>query len=830
MSKVNRRCEEWVNETLSKMTLKEKVSLLSGKDTWRTVQIDRLGVPAVVMTDGPHGVRTGPAGSGRITSPATAFPTGIGLASTWNPELVKEVGKALAEETRALGCDILLGPCVNIVRSPLGGRNFETYSEDPYLAGRMAIAYIEGVQSRNVGTSLKHFACNNQEYERNRGNSVVDERTLHEIYLPAFEAAVKEANPWTVMCSYNRLNGEYASQNYTLLREILKQDWEYDGVVVSDWGANHSVIESVDGGLDIEMPGPEKYYGQLLLEGVTNWQIDEATIDDSVRRILRLVYRCKNLESPEKLPQGSLNTPEHTQLALDSALESMILLKNTGQVLPLQPATLKRLAVIGPNAANAVVSGGGSAYVEPPYRVSPLEGLHNRLGGDVEILYAEGCHNWVEPPVLPASYLMPPEGEEQGLQVEFFNNPDLEGNPVVKRVDQKLSYFWRRSPAPEVNVDGFSCRWSGSITVPESGSYTFRLVNSDSCRVWINGKLVVENHPGVVTPHVLWNDAQSLAVQGAIDLEAGKTYPIKMEFKRTPGEPFAKLELASIPPEPVNDPVETAVALAKTADAAVVIVGMPLYFETEGKDRPHMEFPGRQNELIHRVAQMNPKTVVVVNCGAPVAMPWVDEVPAILDVLYPGMEFGNALAKLLLGDISPSGKLTETFPKRLQDNPAFLNYPGSKDVFYGEGIFVGYRYYEMKDVEPLFPFGHGLSYSTFEYANLKVPEVVKAGEKPKVTLTVKNTGKWSAKEVVQLYVRDVKSSLVRPLKELKGFQKIALSPGEQKRVTFTLDDRSFSFYDPYLPGWVAEAGEFEILVGASSKDIRQSAMLVYEKS
>ena len=432
--------EEKVEQLLRQLTLSEKVALLSGADAWRTVAIERLGIPALAMTDGPHGVRSNRAEAGRIAGETTAFPTGVSLAASWNPALIERVGEVLADETHAMGCDILLGPCVNIVRHPLAGRNFEAYSEDPYLAGQIGIGWVKGVQSRQVGASLKHFACNNQEVERGRGSSVVDERTLREIYLAQFETIVKAARPWTVMCSYNRINGTYASQHTRLLKEVLKGEWGFEGAVVSDWGANHTITESVQGGLDIEMPGPAKYYGNLLVEAVQNWQIDEADVDDAARRMLRLVLRSGRMDG--QAHAGAVNTPEHQALAREVAEEAITLLKNEDSILPLDAQKLKSIAVIGPNAAEARVSGGGSSQVEPPYRVSPLAGLRHLLGDRVDIRYEQGCDNYVELPLLKPDTLTPVGGNGHGLHAEYFNNSDFSGAPAVVRVDTLTDFWW----------------------------------------------------------------------------------------------------------------------------------------------------------------------------------------------------------------------------------------------------------------------------------------------------------------------------------------------------------------------------------------------------
>ncbi len=801
--------EERVEILLQQMTLREKVSLLSGKNNWETVPIERLGIPSLVMTDGPHGVRTDKS-SFRIDSPATSFPTGVSMAASWDPALIERVGAALAEETRALGCDILLGPCVNIVRVPLAGRNFEAYAEDPYLAGRIGTAWVKGLQGKGVGASLKHYACNNQEIERSRGDSVIDERTLREIYLAQFEMVVKEAKPWTVMCSYNRINGDYASENYYLLTHILKGEWGFEGVVVSDWGANHTIVESVEGGLDIEMPGPAKYYGRLLEEAVRNWQVDEEVIDEAARRMLRMIVRSGRLDDPARIPAGSVNTPEHQTLARELAEESITLLKNSG-ILPLKG--VKTLAIIGPNAAECRIGGGGSSYLEPPYRVSPLEGLQAVLGNSVALIYEQGCDNDEELPALKAEYLTLPDGSGAGLLGEFYNTADFSGAPIATRVDDRLDRWYVRVPEG-INRNAYAARWTGVLTVPTGGRYALKLQTSQQCRLILDGKLLLE------TATAAPGEWFSAPAQTFVALEAGRGYALTVEYVKSPDVDPTALYLRGVYAPDPDDRLERAVALARQSDVAVIFGGMPTGFESEGHDRPHMRLPGAQDELIRAVAAANPNTVVVLNAGSPVEMPWADAVAAIVLAYYPGQEGGNAVARVLTGAVNPSGKLSETFPRRYEDNPSFINYPGTREVVYGEGLFVGYRYYDTKDVVPLFPFGHGLSYTTFAYSNLKLAEQVKPGEPVEVSVTVTNTGSVAGKEVVQLYVADKTASLARPQKELKRFAKIALEPGASQTVTFTLDERALAFYDPYKAEWVAEPGEFEVLIGSSSRDIR----------
>jgi beta-glucosidase len=492
--------------------------------------------------------------------------------------------------------------------------------------------------------------------------------------------------------------------------------------------------------------------------------------------------------------------------------------------LPLQSDRIRSIAVIGPNAAEARIGGGGSSYVEPPYRISPLEGLHNLAGADIEIRYAKGCDNHTIPPAISTEFFTPPDGEGVGLKTEFFNNTDFSGAPVFSGIDTKVEgYFFGTPPSPGINADAFSIRWTGKLQIPESGLYTLILGNTDLCRLYLDGELILENDRGHVPAEVIFEDPASIAAVVPVELETERAYDIKVEYVKFMSEDVSMLRLMYVAPVTDEDSIATAVELARTSDVAVIFTGMPTGFESEGDDRPHMELPGPQSELIRAVAAANPNTIVVVNAGAPVTMPWLETVPAVLESFYPGQEGGNAIARILFGDVNPSGRLPITFPHRIADNPAFLHYPGEREVHYGEGLFVGYRYYDTKGIEPLFPFGYGLSYTTFEYSDLQVPATVQAGEEVTVTVTIKNTGQVAGKETIQVYVSDKKSSLIRPEKELKAFQKIALEPGESQTVTLQLKPCALSFYQPALKAWVAEPGTFEVIVGSSSRDIRRKA-------
>jgi beta-glucosidase len=664
---------------IASMTLEEKAALCTGASAWSSTPVERLGVPEMIVADGPHGVRREPDlyAIAQPSLPATCFPTASCSGSTWDVELMGQMGAALAEEAIALHVDVLLGPGVNMKRSPLGGRNFEYFSEDPYLAGELAVSFINGVQSKGVGTSLKHYAVNNQEYQRFTISAEVDERTLREIYLPAFEKAVKEAQPWTVMCSYNKVNGILASEHHTLLTKILKDEWGFEGLVVSDWGAVRDRVTALRGGLDWEMPGPQNRRVKAVIEAVQSGELAETTLDESVRRILRIVFKAQ--ETPKG---GNFDIEAHHKLARKIAAEGMVLLKNEslpeqGCLLPLKGHG--KIAVIGRSAQAAHFQGGGSSHINPTRVDVPFQELQS-LAGDTELVYAEGC-------------------------------------------------------------------------------------------------------------------------------------PAEDSFRQ--------------------DLIDQAVELAQAADVAVLYIALPPYKESEGYDRADLDLTAHQVALIQAVAQAQPKTVVVLNNGAPVAMSaWIDAVPAVLEGWMMGQAGGGALADVLFGQVNPCGKLAETFPLKVSDTPAHLNWPGGAGrVRYGEGLFIGYRYYEAKELPVLFPFGHGLSYTTFAYSNAQVSaETFRDVEGLTVTVDVTNTGPMAGKEIVQVYVHDRVSGLVRPEKELKGFAKVALQPGETKSVAVKLDFRAFAYYHPEYKQWITEDGDFDILIASSAAEIRHTLAVRLEST
>ena len=790
------------------MTLDDKISMVSGEDPWMTHPIPSLGIPGIKVADGPHGVRNGGKGS--------CFPTGIGMAATWNPDLVQRVGVALAEETRGKGFDILLGPCVNICRTPLNGRNFEAFGEDPYLASRIAVGYVKGVQSRGIGTSTKHLACNNQERDRFTVDVKVDERVLREIYLPAFEAAVKEADTWTVMTAHNKLNGLYCSANDFLVNKILKGEWGFRGFTVSDWGGVHDTVGAANGGQDLEMPGPGVQFDVKLKNAVESGTVSSNTLDDKVRRILRVASLLGKLDTPSAAPAGAVDTPAHRAVARDAARECMTLLKNTNSALPFDARKIKKLAVIGPNADAKNVGGGGSSEVTPFYFVTPLDGIRERCGQGIEVLFERGCSlagrlDAVPPSALFTSRML----KEPGLRGEYFANKDLSGTPAFTRVDPAVDFNWTDGPGEGLATDNqnYSVRWTGVLVAPATADYELGTFSDDGSRLFVNGELLAgewSEHG----PQGCWSRR--------IPLKKGEIVDLRMEYFQGGGGATARLGWIG-----GDSGIQKAVAAAVQCDAAVVCIGLSSDFEGEDKDRPDMNLPGDQAHLVESVLAANPRTVVVFIGGSPVVMePWVNQVPAVLCAWYPGQECGHALADVLFGDVNPSGKMPVTFPKRLEDNPSYGNYPGSDGVEnYEEGLLVGYRHYDTKNVEPQFPFGHGLSYTEFKYDHLKIDSRNRV-----VTFDVKNTGKRAGKEVAQLYIGDPQCSVGRPVRELKAFQKIALAPGERKTVRFQLDDRALSFYDTANRRWTAEPGDFDVLVGSSSRDIRLKGTLTVTAS
>ena len=796
--------EKRVDDLMARLTLEEKVSLLAGASSMTLHAIPRLGVPEVKMTDGPTGVRS-PEGN-----PATVFPVGVAIAATWNPAIARAIGGAIADEARGYGASVLLAPTVNIVRSPRWGRNFESYSEDPYLTGQLALGYVRGVQGGGVGVSVKHFAANNQETNRFFVDSVVDERTLREIYLPAFETVVKKADPWSVMASYNKVNGTYASENRWLLTDLLKKEWKYQGFVVSDWGATHSTADAANAGLDLEMPGPAKFFGDKLVAAVRAGQVSEAQIDDNARRIVRLIVRSGALDGP--LARGEIGGERHRATARAAAEEAIVLLKNAG-LLPLKPG-IRTIAVIGPNADIARIQGGGSSAVVPFAKLdTPLDAIRAALPG-VDVVYEKGIDS-EETPSAPAPKLFSPApgSAEAGMTASYFATADFSGQPVKT---ERVTDFTKRvsgNIASAQAVGYAALRWSGVFKAPATGMYEFSVRGTGTPALSVDGKAILDKATPSTPDNrdVIGFPVPRRTVQ--IALEAGKTYPVELDY-RTGQTPYEALAFGIRLPRPDFD---AAIAAAKRADMAIVVAGSASLTEGEGYDRSTIDLPGDQDRLIAAVAAANPSTLVVMNAGAAMTMPWAGKVAGIIDMWLPGQEGPSALADILTGKVNPSGKLPVTFPARSADDRTALTGMRSQ---YQEGLLVGYRGYEARSIAPLFAFGHGLSYTTFAYGDLTAPPSVMPGKPVTVRLSLGNTGNVAGKEVVQLYVARVDRMSEEPIKQLKAFAKVELQPGESKTVRLNLDSRAFAYWDVATHRWIARAGTYRLLVGGGSDDIR----------
>ena len=804
---------------LAELTLEEKVGLMSGRDMWTNHAVERLGIAAMKVSDGPNGAR-GQHFEGFTT--AACFPSGSALGATFDPALVEEVGAALGRELQSKGAQLLLAPTINIHRSPLAGRNFECYSEDPHLSARIAVGFVNGVQSQGVGATLKHYACNDSEFERHTISSEVDERTLREIYLVPFEAAVGEASPWSVMTAYNKLDGIYCAEHTRLLQEILRDEWGFEGFVISDWFGAQSTTASVQAGLDLEMPGPVRHFGEKLVAAVSEGGVSQETVDDRTRRMLEAHEKAGLLDRTIPRDEQANDLPEDRALARRAAASAMVLLRNAGGLLPLEPAKLSRIAVIGPNAAVAVMQGGGSAQLAPHRRVSPLDGIRAALGDATEVIHERGCtHQRGTHPVLDTNHLEPGEDfATPQLHTEIFDGLELEGAPIHTEARRSAECVWLGEFAPGVDVHSFSARMQGRFIAPVTGNFTFSLKSCGRSRVFIDDELVLDQWDDPNEGEAFFGRGTGVA-EAPIEMEAERGYQIVVEYSAPGEDGWVGFSVGCLIPDP-PDGIERAAQAAARADCAIVVVGLNQHWETEGSDRVDMELPGRQKELIERVSDANANTIVVVNAGSPIAMEFADRVPATLQLWYPGQEMGHALADVLFGHASPGGRLPTTFPKAYEDHPAFDHYPGQDGrVAYGEGLMVGYRHYDTRGVEPRFAFGHGLSYSTFEYGEIRIADRNPvAGEPVELEIDVRNTGPRRSNDVAQLYVHDVESRLPRPEQELRAFQKFELDPGESTTLHFELGSRAFAFYDPSLPGWEVEPGRFEVRIGASSRDIR----------
>ncbi len=797
--------ENRVDSILSRMTLEEKIDMLGGVSDFYIRAFPRLGLPAFKMADGPIGVRN--------DGPATTMAGGIALAATWDSDLAQRVGTEIGRDARAKGVHFLLGPGVNIYRAPMNGRNFEYLGEDPFLASRIAVNYIKGVQSQGVSATIKHYMGNNSEFDRHNSDSVIDERTMREIYLPVFEAAVKEARVGAVMNSYNLTNGVHMTQNKYLNVDVLKKEWGFEGILMSDWTSTYDAVAAANSGLDLEMPSGKFMNRKNLLQAVQQGQVSVATIDDKVRRILRkavefgwLDHDQTDLSIPRANPQGSL-------VALQAAREGIVLLKNEGSLLPLNKDRIKSIAVIGPDAYPAVPVGGGSARVQPFAAISIMEGFSKYLGPGIPTYYGRGLPSLSE--LAEATNFSVDAGKgEPGLHVDYFNNTELQGTPISTGTDLHINFSMQsRGALPK---GGVAERWTGYYVAPSAGSYDVFVASTGEdggyYRLFVDGKPVFDN----------WNKAMTMANWKSLTFDAAP-HKVVLEHHGRSEWLGRRFRMGIVRHDDVVD--ESAKKLAASSDAVILAVGFDPETESEGADRT-FRLPLGQEELIQKIAAINKNTVVVITAGGAVdMMPWIDRVSTVLQAWYPGQEGGIALAEITFGQVNPSGRLPISFERRESDNPSYASYypgPDGKKVVYKEGIFVGYRGYEHNGTEPLFPFGYGLSYTSFTYSNLSITESPAnsgSGHAYQVSFDVANTGQRDGSEVAQVYVADKHSKLPHPVKELKGFSRVALRAGEKKRVTVTLDDRALSHYDVDSKQWRADPGQFDVLVGRSVKAI-----------
>jgi len=795
--------ENKIDHFLSQMTLEEKVDLLGGVDDMCLLGVPRLGILRFCMSDGPLGLV--------MSGPATVFPGGIALAATWNTALAERIGTEIGRDARARGISFLLAPGVNLYRLPIAGRNFEYFGEDPFLAARMAVGYIRGVQSQGVCATIKHFMGNNSEFDRNRTDSRIDERTMREIYLPAFEAAVIEAGVGAVMAAYNKVNGIHMSQNAPLNIDILKKEWGFAGILMSDWISTYDGLAAARGGLDLEMPAGMHMNRDNLLPAVKNGQLSVSIIDDKIRRILRTLVRFSLLDREAndlKIPRYN---PQAREIAWQGARESIVLLKNEGNLLPLDGKQVKSILVVGPNAYPAVTGGGGSSEVKPFTSVSLLEGIANYHGTQATVYWDKGIAD-LNDMVAATQVQVDENGKETGFRAEYFANDQLEGKPVLARTEIHIDIGSRLLPVfPEGTQ---SERWTGYFCPQMAGTFDFFVEsfgdNGGSFRLRVDGKVVLDD----------WERLKAILDFTPLRLEAGAHKVILEHRFRSKWAEYACLNFGiSRYGERVT---AIAKALATKVDAIVVAVGFNPKTESESADRTFCLPPG-QEELIMEMANANKNIIVVVNSGGGFATAnWLDKVPVLIQAWYPGQEGGTALAEILFGAVNPSGRLPATFEHRLEDDPAFTSYypeTNSLMIPYREGILSGYRGFLKRGIKPLFPFGFGLSYTTFTYANLVISPATTADGRVQVSFDVTNTGRCPGADVPQVYIADNHAKILRPPRELKGFTKIDLKPGEIHRVSIELDRRALSYFNATSKKWQIDPGTFTIMVGRSCEDI-----------
>ncbi|KAK6461969.1 beta-glucosidase [Scheffersomyces coipomensis] len=821
-----------VDYLIEELTIPEKISLLAGKDFWHTVPIPRLGVPSIRVSDGPNGIRGTKFFNG---VPSNCFPCGTGLAATFNKDLLVEAGELMGKEAKMKGASVILGPTCNIVRSPLGGRSFESYSEDPLLSGIAASSVVKGIQNEKVVACLKHFVCNDQEDERKNVDTLLTDRAFREVYLKPFQIAIRDVNPKALMTSYNKVNGEHVSQSTAILQDILRKEFKYDGTIMSDWFGTYSIKESLDAGLNLEMPGPTRFRQAIqTLHAVQANQISESVIDENVRYVLNLVNEGLKAEIPDDVVESANEDPAAGELLRKVGDESIVLLKNEGNILPLSKSAVKgqeKIAVIGPNVKAAQDSGGGSASLAARYKITPWEGIKNKIaegGNTVTLDYALGA--FLDRNLPDVGSILIAEDGEAGIDARFYKHPPgYKGDRFLletyKLSTSQIFLSDFKSERLEPNDILFYADLTGTFVPDETAEYEFGASCLGTAQVFVDDVLVADNKTKQTKGDAFFLGMGTREERGSIQLEKGKSYNVRVEFGSAPTYtlPDGPVEAGGVYfgiriKSPAEVEINKAVALAKTVDKVVIVAGLSKEWESEGFDRPDMEIPGYTNQLIEEIVKVNPNVIVVNQSGSPVTFPWLDKVPALVHAWFGGNELGNTIADVLFGDHNPSGKLSMTFPKRLQDNPSYINFGATNGrVWYGEDVYVGYKYYDKVGLEPLFPFGYGLSYTSFKFDDL----VVKSNEENvNVTVNVTNTGKLEGAEVVQIYIQAENPIVNRPVKELKDFAKVNLLAGESKSVEleFSIKEAT-SYWNGSKHSWQSDKDTYKVLVGTSSADI-----------
>ncbi|KAH7409759.1 putative beta-glucosidase I [Cadophora sp. MPI-SDFR-AT-0126] len=808
-----------VEEMLLKLSLDEKVSLTAGVDMWHTTPIPRLGIPSLRVSDGPNGVR----GTKFFDStPAACLPCGTGLGATWDVTLLRALGNLLGLEAKAKGAHILLGPTVNIQRTPLGGRGFESFAEDPVLSGLLAASYCNGVQDEDIMTSIKHFVCNDQEDKRMSVNITVSDRALREIYLLPFMLAIRDSNPGSIMTAYNKLNGTYCSENYRLLDDMLRKEWGWKGMIVSDWYGTYSTTEAISAGLDLEMPGPTRWRTIALSHAVRSGKLEEKFVDDRVRNILCAIKKAHRSGIPAGFKETTRKSKADRLLLRKAAADSIVLLKNDEKILPLKKN--RTTAVIGSNARVATFCGGGSASLNPYYTSPVLEAIRFKCG---DVRYAEGPFSHLEFSLLDG-IITDTNGDAGFTFRSYLDPPEVDARECIDTMYVKTTKFFLADYSPSrLKSSLFWAEMEACLTPNKSGQWEFGLSTYGTARLFIDGVEVIDNATRQ-EPGNSFLGAGTKEVMGAITLCAGQKYKLLITFGSAPTSRLIRQGDVTIrkggvrfrggPQTVVDEAIEEAMEVARNAEQVVIVAGLNGDWEVEGQDRANMDLPPHTDTLISKVLQIRPDTVVVIQSGTPVTMPWADQAKSIVQMWYGGNETGNGLADILFGDVNPSGKLPLTFPRRVQDCPAFLHSKSDKGrMIYGEDIYVGYRYYEKLDLPVLFPFGHGLSYTSFQQRNLQLQ--VKDGHLI-IILKLENTGEVAGAEVVQAYISQLAPSVSRPIKELKGFLKVFLLPKQVEEVKIDISiNYATSFWDESLNSWTSEAGVYEVIVANSSASL-----------